>query len=301
MSFDDIYEFQKEIDRAQKEQENKENLKSDYKDDFGFSDVLEERQKKKDTLRGQLLGLGLDDEDIDKLFRIISSAEKEIEEIKRAFDYKAKVSGSGEKMYNDNLFEYALMTDGTAIIHKYIGTATNLDINNSVKVDGKTYTIIGVADRVFEGNKIIKSVKLPNTITSVGSYTFKNCVNLESIVIPEGVTIIKAYAFEFCENLTNVSLPSTLLKIDDNAFNACYALTSIVLPNKLVAIGDYVFSSCHSLNSIIIPKSVISIGSSAFGNGCSITVYCEATSKPASWNSEWLYIANGNVVWGYTK
>ena len=77
-----------------------------------------------------------------------------------AFKDYATIIWCFDKMYNDNLFEYALMTDGTAIIHKYIGTATNLDINNSVKVNGKTYTIIGVADRVFEGNKIIKSVKL---------------------------------------------------------------------------------------------------------------------------------------------
>lgn len=102
MSFDEMFELQKEIERAQKEQENIEKLKaSDNENDFGFSEVLKERQKKKDVLRSQLLSTGLDDEDIDRLFEIISKAEEEIEEVKRAFDYKARISGSAEKMYND--------------------------------------------------------------------------------------------------------------------------------------------------------------------------------------------------------
>jgi len=103
MSFDEIFEFQNEIERAKREHENKENLKKEYKADYGFSQVLEERQKKKDNLKSQLLSIGLSNEDIDKLFEIISKAEKEMEEVKKAFDYKAKVSGSGEKMYNDIL------------------------------------------------------------------------------------------------------------------------------------------------------------------------------------------------------
>ena len=46
-------------------------------------------------------GLNIRSEDVDKLFEIISKAEEDIEKVKRAFDYKAKISGSAEKMYND--------------------------------------------------------------------------------------------------------------------------------------------------------------------------------------------------------
>lgn len=101
MSFDDILEFQSEIDRIEKEEEHKEALKGDSKDDFGFSEILEERQKKKENLRKQLLSLNLNDNEIDKLFEIIVKAEEEMEKVKRNFDYKAKIPGSAEAMQNE--------------------------------------------------------------------------------------------------------------------------------------------------------------------------------------------------------
>jgi len=43
---------------------------------------------------------------------------------------------------------------------------------------------------------------------------------------------------------------------------------------------------------------VTSIGSYAFFGCSSLTIYCEATSKPSGWYSDWNY-SNRPVVWGY--
>ncbi|MBQ8635122.1 hypothetical protein IJX73_01150 [bacterium] len=98
MSFDDFLAFQQEINRIEKEEEHKEALKNKANEDFGFGAVLEERQKKKENLRAQLLSLNLNDNDIDKLFQIITLAEEKMEQIKKEFDYKAKIPGSAEAM-----------------------------------------------------------------------------------------------------------------------------------------------------------------------------------------------------------
>ena len=102
MSFEEFQEFQEQLERAQKEEEQKEKLKKEeHIDDFGFSKVLEERQKHKDALRRRLEILKFNEKEINKLFEIISKAEVEMEEVKAKYDYKAKIAGSGVKLQND--------------------------------------------------------------------------------------------------------------------------------------------------------------------------------------------------------
>lgn len=102
MSFEEFQEFQEQLERAQKEQEQKEMLqKPEQIDDFGFSKVLDERQKHKDSLRRRLEIQKFSENEIDKLFKIISKAEIEMEEVKSKFDYKAKIRGSGVKLQQD--------------------------------------------------------------------------------------------------------------------------------------------------------------------------------------------------------
>jgi hypothetical protein len=55
------------------------------------------------------------------------------------------------------------------------------------------------------------------------------------------------------------------------------------------SIGNYAFNGCSSLTSIEIPTSVLSIGAYAFYNCSRLTIYAEAESKPAGWDSNWNY------------
>ena len=54
MSFEDFNLFQEELERAQNEAEQEAKLAKEEIDDFGFSEVLKERQKHKDALRVRL-------------------------------------------------------------------------------------------------------------------------------------------------------------------------------------------------------------------------------------------------------
>ena len=115
----------------------------------------------------------------------------------------------------------------------------------------------------------IKTILLPQGVTSIGEYAFWDLPNLTSVVIPEGVTSIGKGAFSVCPALKSIVIPNSVINIGDNAFSSCESLQSINIPNGLTTISRGVFKNCPSLTSVTIPNSVTTIKNSAFYN-CSL-------------------------------
>ena len=128
----------------------------------------------------------------------------------------------------------------------------------------------------FCGCSSLKSITIPESVTSIGECAFVDCSGLTSIIIPENVTSIGWVAFDGCSSLMSAgpigggydyefgwtdSIPS-------EAFRGCSGLTSITIPESVTSIGNVAFYGCSSLTGITIPESVTSIGNSAF-YGCS--------------------------------
>ena len=145
------------------------------------------------------------------------------------------------------------------------------------------------------------SIKIPNSVTSIGNGAFRSCNYLTSFTIPNRVTSIGDYVFRECRRLTSIKvesgngkydsrnncnaiietssntliagcentiIPNNVTSIGSSAFYGCIGLTSVTIPNSVTSIGSSAFRSCSGLTSVTIPNSVTSIGSSAF-SGCS--------------------------------
>ena len=67
----------------------------------------------------------------------------------------------------------------------------------------------------------IKSVVLPDSVTSISASAFYKCTSLREINIPEGVKCIPESAFSGCTNLQSISIPKSVTKIENNAFSGC--------------------------------------------------------------------------------
>lgn len=68
---------------------------------------------------------------------------------------------------------------------------------------------------IMDAEESVTKANIPSEINGykvaeVSSSAFYNCELLKSVIIPEGVTTIGSAAFENCENLTSVTLPSTI-------------------------------------------------------------------------------------------
>lgn len=107
-------------------------------------------------------------------------------------------------------------------------------------------------------------------VTGLGAYSFSGYLdaspylhnsyligrNIRSVDIPQGVTSIGNHAFEECFVLENVTIPQSVTSIGQNAFAGCCSLTTLSLGENTETIGGGAFFRCSSLSNITIPKKV---------------------------------------------
>ena len=98
------------------------------------------------------------------------------------------------------------------------------------EVDGIYYNRISTDElEVTKGtNKYTGDIVIPDRVTyrekdfkviQINSNAFKDCTKLKSVVIPEGVTTIGYSAFEGCTSLESISLPESINFIDFFSFD----------------------------------------------------------------------------------
>lgn len=87
----------------------------------------------------------------------------------------------------------------------------DLLIPETISIKGKAYPVTTIADEAFHNNHTITSIKMPNSITSIGEYIFKGCDNLETVSFSDNIPEIYR-AFYECEHITEIHLPKNLKK-----------------------------------------------------------------------------------------
>lgn len=171
--------------------------------------------------------------------------------------------------------------DMTAEITKYRTDASAVVIPETVMHNHKSYRITSIGKNAFYAlfgcNDYLKSLQLPDSITTIGKGAFQYLYQLTSITIPDGVTTIENMLFDSCKSLTEINLPKKLTSIGNRAFYKC-KFQSLVIPEGVTRIGDTAFSFCESITSLVIPEGVEEIGFAAF-EGCSSLT---SISLPAS-------------------
>lgn len=155
----------------------------------------------------------------------------------------------------------------------------------------------------FRGCSSLRSVKIPNSVTTIGMSAFQDCDSLESIEIPENVANIYVLAFAGCErldtlvfnarnlevfptqtnylpfpsNISYLEIGEGVTKIPTDFLYSGSLIESVTLPESLAYIGYAAFKGSTKLKSIRIPENVTYLGAQAF-EGCESleTVYFDA-------------------------
>ena len=120
-------------------------------------------------------------------------------------------------------------------------------------------------DRWFPTSSI-NEIIFGDHVTEIGTSAF-SWANIKTLDIPNSVTTIGNNAFQDCSNLVTVDIHNSVTTIGNNAFQNCSNLVDIDIPNSVTSIGQYAFSYCTKAKSLIIPNSINNIGLEAF-SGC---------------------------------
>ena len=169
---------------------------------------------------------------------------------------------------------YTLNEDGVSYSVTGIGTCTDADV--IIPATYKTLPVTAIGNNAFDtfGNNAfdsyssLKSVIIPDSVTSIGDEAFYNCDGLTSIRIPDSVTFLGIRAFRWCNNLVSVVIGDGITTILGGTFDGCNGLTSITFGANVTSIGETAFSYCSGLTAISIPEGITLIDMWAF-KGCS--------------------------------
>ena len=130
----------------------------------------------------------------------------------------------------------------------------------------KFHRIKRIAPKAFSSASFLKSVIVPDSVTSVGAAAFEYCEQLTEIVLPRNLKIIDYNTFRFCTSLRKLELPAKAAVIRSFAFSRCNALEEITLPEMLCVIYNGAFEDCTGLRTVRFPDSEVTILGKAFGN-----------------------------------
>ena len=90
------------------------------------------------------------------------------------------------------------------------------------------YGVLNIESEAFAGCADMVSLRIPETVKSLGDGAFRDCPALTTVVIEKGLTTIGACAFAGNGALRSVTLPDSVLSIEDTAFEDCASLTQTV-------------------------------------------------------------------------
>lgn len=177
--------------------------------------------------------------------------------------------------------------------------------------DGNYYKVVAIGGNAFHQCANLTGVTIPSTVKTIDNYAFSYS-GLKSVYIPDSVTTLGRNCFEACKSmtsirfspnaktiqymccagcksLTSVTIPSGITTIETAAFQCPRSiwgytspLSSLTLPSSLRTIGDAVFSGT-SIGVLRVPSSVSSIGYNAFYDIS--TIYYSGSASGSPWGA----------------
>ena len=188
------------------------------------------------------------------------------------------ISIGAKAFYNDLALTHVVLPSTLTTIGEYafardVDYAIHVDAAEHLGVDGgelvipaRVSSLGAYAFRYTQFTSV--EFETGSRVTAIPAQCFSVCLNLKSIVLPEGLTSIAELGLNGCYELETVSFPASLRTLGGGVLQNAKKLTSIVgLENtRVTAIPASFLTGAESLSSISLPANVTSFGASCFAD-----------------------------------
>ncbi len=158
--------------------------------------------------------------------------------------------------------------------------------------------VVRIDGDAFNGDGVLRSVRLPASLVEIGNMSFKNCQGLASVEFPGTLQAIGWNAFENC-GLKTAVIPRSVTHVGDMCFFGCKNMASITvdpgnsdyasvdgvlydknvttllycpaakegelrIPATVTTIKDWAVANCKRLTKVVVPSTTHAIGAKAF-------------------------------------
>lgn len=177
---------------------------------------------------------------------------------------------------------YKLSEDGKSAWLFGMGTCTDENIVVASTYDGVPVTAIGKG--ALAGYDRVKSVAVPDTVTTIENQAFAECKGIEKVDLPDSITHIGDGAFVYCTSLKKIKLPKNLTELTLGVLSYCKSLEEIIIPEAVTEISTGAFLGCDVLQSFRMHANVKKIGTIVF-NDCPKLTSLDFAGTVEQWNS----------------
>lgn len=169
------------------------------------------------------------------------------------FAKKYGISYDNGSMKNAFITQNGITYQGVGNGYRVLRTEESLEGEIIIPEKINNRTVIAVGNDAFKYCEKITSVKLPDTVQTIGDSAFLKC-GIKTMTIPDGVKTLESNVFAGSE-LEEITIPPSVTTIEGGAFRDT-PLKKIVLPDTVKNIGEYVFAQCNELKEIRIPQGI---------------------------------------------
>ena len=161
-----------------------------------------------------------------------------------------------------NGIEYSTDSDGTAVVKKYSGTATELIIPESIG----EYTVEGIGMWAFEDCDTLEKIIIPKTVLYLDSTCFDDCYNLKEIVVEDGnEKLVSQEGIVYSKDMKemvrcpegktgDLIIPDSVEVIQSGALSSCKKIINVTVPEN-TDLGQAHFYGWDSLQNVMIAEN----------------------------------------------
>lgn len=136
-------------------------------------------------------------------------------------DAIANIAAVADKLMPEpTLIEKSITANG-----EFMATDDEADGYSKVTVNVKSDAEFSATPSVFKVATNLKSITIPDGVTTIGNDTFYGFTSLEEVILPESLEAINDGAFAGASSLKEITIPNNVTSIGGTAFTGVYGIT----------------------------------------------------------------------------